>query len=194
MLRDFDGLENTVDLVTGRLRRQSAVTRRMQDLADLFADAPAARELVCTGGDPVVYEVFLDPSEGPPHEEQLLYGTTVLYPGQVAGEYFMTKGHFHEHADSPEVYLGLSGEGALLLMDEAGETRSVPMGPGGVGYIPPGAAHRTMNTGRVPFVFFAVWPRRAGHDYERVARRGFSHRLVEQNGVPTLIPNPEWSR
>jgi glucose-6-phosphate isomerase len=52
------------------------------------------------------------------------------------------------------------------------------MGPGTVAYVPPNWAHRTVNTGEEPFVFFAVYPGQAGHDYGTIEKTGFPQRVL----------------
>ncbi|HWF66681.1 MAG TPA: glucose-6-phosphate isomerase family protein [Acidobacteriaceae bacterium] len=121
-------------------------------------------------------------------EGGLYWGNTVLQPGKIGDEYFMTKGHFHRIRNRAEYYLTFCGAGALLLMDEAGVTRYETMSPGSVHYIPGNTAHRVANTGSVPLVFAACWPSDAGYDYETIEREGFSARLIERSGSPVLVP------
>jgi glucose-6-phosphate isomerase len=90
----------------------------------------------------------------------------------------MTKGHYHLVRDTGEVYLGLSGNGQLLLMTEGGGEAATPIGPGTIAYVPPCWAHRTVNTGEDPFVFFAVYPGQAGHDYGTIEQTGFPKRVM----------------
>ena len=52
----------------------------------------------------------------------LFWGATVLQPGRVGDEYFMTHGHFHAIRDRAEFYATVKGDGAMLFMDEAGNT------------------------------------------------------------------------
>lgn len=66
------------------------------------------------GGDPLLYEFYgLDLPED--DSGVLQFGTTILYPGKVGEEYFMTKGHFHTILDTSEIYYGLSGRGMMLM-------------------------------------------------------------------------------
>jgi len=117
----------------------------------------------------------------------LFRGATTLNPGRVGDEYFMTHGHFHSLRDRAELYATISGEGALLLMDQEGQTCSQTMTPGSVHYIPGNVAHRVVNTGSIPLVFLASWPSDAGHDYQKIRDTGFSKRMVARDGVPCLI-------
>ena len=56
-------------------------------------------------------------------------------------------GTFMRRGDRAEIYATVKGEGALLLMDEAGVTTSQTMRPGTVHYVPGQVAHRVVNTG-----------------------------------------------
>lgn len=55
-------------------------------------------------------------------------------------------------------FSGLSGEGVMLLEDEATESRLVPLRPHHAVYVPGHTAHRTMNTGTVPLTYLGVYP------------------------------------
>src|ERR1700739_3504941 len=83
------------------------------------------------------------------------WGSTVVEPGRVDSEYFMTHGHFHLKRDRTEYYGTVKGEGALISMDENREARMEPMSPGSLHFITPNTAHRVANTGSVPLRFVA---------------------------------------
>lgn len=117
----------------------------------------------------------------------LFMGTTWIKPGLVGDEYFMTHGHFHKLADRGEYYWGLEGKGVLLLMDQQRNTRAEYVYPGSLHYIPAYTAHRVANIGDTELSFGACWPSDAGHNYDEIKERGFSKRLINQNGTPTLI-------
>lgn len=120
-------------------------------------------------------------------EGGLFWGATILQPGLVGDEFFMTHGHFHAIRNRAEYYATVSGSGALLLMREDGETWSQLMTSGSVHYIPGGIAHRVANTGKGPLVFLASWPSDAGYDYDRIAASGFGKRLILRDGAPALV-------
>lgn len=173
----------TIDEV-GRLSpATSTVLRRLSDMRGMYADQAAESRLI-DAGDPLVYEVFQ--WDVPPVIGELFVCTTILQPGRVGDEYFMTKGHFHQCRDRGEVYYGLSGRGSVLMMKDD-RIEVIPIGARQVAYVPPFWAHRTANTGAEPLVFLAVYPGDAGHDYGSIETTGFSGLLVDRNGVPTLI-------
>lgn len=185
MLENFMTLTENYDALTAVLSGGQIVERRLGQMSGCFADQ-AAFDVAVKGGDPLLYRVTaVEPAQG---KGDLHYGLGLLYPGKVGDEYFMTKGHLHATREAAEVYIGLTGEGFMLLEDEhSGESRLEPLGKGKVVYVPGHTAHRTMNTGDVPLTYFGVYPANAGHDYGAIAERNFRKILVERDGQPTLI-------
>lgn len=179
-----------VDLQSGKITDAATIaTRRLADMRGLYADQDAEAALV--GSNPLIYEVFYG-ANTPEVEGQLSYCTTVIYPGKVGDEYFMTKGHYHAKGDRAELYYGLQGEGYLLSQTPEGEVNVQPMKPGVAAYVPPYWGHRTINVGTANFVFLAVFPADAGYDYKTIAEQGFASIVVERSGQPTVIPNPRY--
>ncbi len=146
--------------------------RRLSDMKGYFADREAAGRMI-KAGDPVVYEVYAKESA---EHGGLSYAVTVINPGDVAGECFMTKGHFHEKPLA-EVYLGLEGEGVIVLQDRKGLSGKVPIAPGRLSYVPGGSAHRSVNTGKSKLKFLAIYSSDSGHDYATIERSGFKERV-----------------
>lgn len=180
----LDPFALALDFESGRLEPHTThILRRVSDLRGAFLDADACERLV-SDGDPVVYEVLQ--YDVPEEVGQLICCTTVIEPGTVGGEFFMTKGHYHAERDTGEVYVGLGGRGYLLLMTEDGGSAATPMERGTVAYVPPRWAHRTVNTGGDPFVFFAVYPGQAGHDYGAIEQTGFTQRVLASPDGPVL--------
>lgn len=184
-------LSAKLDLDAGAIIGAPLVRRRLSDLRGCFADA-AAYEAALREGDPLLYTVSsVEAGSGP---GGLHYGLGVLYPGRVGDEYFMTKGHLHSRREAAEVYIGLRGEGCMLLEDEAtGESRLEPLGEGRVVYVPGHAAHRTMNTGDVPLVYIGVYRADAGHDYGAIAEKNFRMVVVAREGRPTMVERKEFN-
>lgn len=164
------------------------LSRRLGELGDIFSDK-AAHAVLPSGQ--LVYEVesVLPVKEGT--EGGLFVGMTYIHPGKVGREYFMTRGHYHTIRNRAEVYIGIEGEGMLILMSEDRSRVWVEkMRPGSVHYIPGHTAHRAANTGSRILSFGAVWPSDAGHDYATISENGFSKILIDMDGVPILIDKP----
>jgi len=175
-------------LDSARIGDRPMVRRHLSGLRGCFAD-PAAYEAALAKGDPLLYAVTaVEPANG---DGQLHYGLGILYPGKIGDEYFLTKGHYHSHRPAAEVYVGLRGEGVMLLEDEAtGESRLVPLGANTAVYVPGHTAHRTINTGSEPLVYLGIYPANAGHDYGAIAEKNFRMTVVERDGKPVMIPRP----
>lgn len=159
------------------------LTRRLSALEGLFRDKEAWRSARDTSDD-VVYTVLSSPVPETPRE--LPQSITTINPGTCAGEFYMTKGHQHPDPQA-EIYLGLSGIGGLLLFD-GDQSEYIEMVPGVIGYIPPGWAHRSINTGTDPYQFLAVYPGSAGHDYGWVLRNGMDLRVIQSKSGYDLVP------
>jgi len=149
------------------------VVRRLSDLRGLVYDEELlARELA--RGDPIIYEVRK--LAIPQKQGQLFVNVTFLKAGKIGKEYYFTKGHFHINEKAAEVYLGLRGQGVLLLR-RGTDTRVIEMDRGTLIYIPPGWGHRTINVSQETLVFLSVYPADAGHNYERVRSEGMGLRV-----------------
>ncbi len=159
-------------------------TRKIKDLSGIFRD-----EKAFNGMDPeqLVYNVqtWLPVAEGT--SGGLFFGTSIVFPGKVNNEFFITQGHFHEQADRAEFYWGVQGKGMLIMMDRDRNTWVEYIYPGSLHYIGGDIAHRLANTGSENLIVGACWPSDAGHDYQETLRNGFSARLVEIDGKPVLV-------
>ncbi|MFN8470966.1 MAG: glucose-6-phosphate isomerase family protein [Anaerolineae bacterium] len=186
----MNAMESHLDLAGGLIVGQPMVQRRLSDLRGAFDDA-AAYDAALAQGDPLVYTVSsVETGDG---AGDLHYGLGLIMPGQVGGEYYLTKGHIHRWRDAAEVYVGLGGEGMMLLEDEAtGESRALRLAAGIVVYVPPHTFHRTMNTGLTPLTYLGVYPAQAGHDYGAQAERNFRRVVVDINGVAAVLDREAW--
>jgi glucose-6-phosphate isomerase len=182
---NLDHLLSRFDPQTGEIAGAPSVSRHLSDLRGCFA-CSAAYEETLQHGDPLLYRVSsIEPAGGP---GDLHYGAGILMPGRIGQEYFMTKGHLHAWREAAEIYIGLSGEGVMLLEDEGSrESRLVPLRPHHAVYVPGRTAHRTMNTGNVPLTYLGIYPARAGHDYGAIATRNFRCVVVERHGQPVML-------
>ncbi len=170
-------------------RYDNHTLRRLSSLRGQFLDQQAYAAMLAAG-DSLLYEVY--EIKRPEVYGELLMGVTVLHPGRVGKEFFMTKGHFHAVLHTAEVYYILQGRGAMVMETPEGETAVEELAPGKVLYVPPRWAHRSVNTGDADLSFFFVYPADAGHDYATIETRGFRKLVVAGESGVEVIDNPRW--
>jgi glucose-6-phosphate isomerase, archaeal len=166
------------------------VERRLADMTHYYQDQDAVAVLL--EKNPLIYRTYInhEPVDG----RGFSVGTTVMKPGCVGDEFFMTKGHYHVNEEAPEVYLTLRGQGQLVMQTRSGEVEVQAMAPGSIHHIPGVWGHRTVNTGDEPLIFFAVWPADAGYDYAAFEQKGFRQLMIVGDDGPTIVTNPAYGR
>jgi glucose-6-phosphate isomerase, archaeal len=166
--------------------------RRLSALRGQFFDEPAYQEMLAQG-DPLVYEVY--EIKRPEIPGEFLMGVSIVHPGKVGREFYMTKGHFHEVLATAEIYSCLRGEGCMVMETPEGEACVQPLVPGSVLYVPPRWAHRSVCTARQEdLITFFAYPAEAGHDYGTIEQQGFRKLVLEgPNGIE-IADNPRWKQ
>jgi len=167
----------SVDLANGKLIPSGPkLIRRLSDLKSCFKNEDAWKKEV-NQGDQIVYQVIS--SIVPESARELPQSITTIYPGNCGGELYMTKGHQHPDPQG-EIYFGLEGSGGIILFDGK-QSSWIEITPGKIGYIPPGWAHRSVNTGDDAYKFLAVYPGSSGHNYQWVLDNGMGLRAFRKN-------------
>jgi glucose-6-phosphate isomerase len=159
--------------------------KKLSELEHIFLDEAARSHM---DQDQEVYRVCWWSPVSPGVEGGLFWGVTTLRPGKVGDEYFMTHGHSHANRSRAEYYTPVSGRGLLIRMDERRLTWAEEMAPGTLHYLNGENAHRVVNTGNEPLIFWACWCSDAGYDYGAIRERGFGVRVMERDGQPVVIP------
>jgi len=167
----------------------SRYSKKLSDLRGFFHDPKALESKIAQEGDATVYEVIDYRHE----ESDLAFGTTIMWPGKVGEEYYLTRGHFHVRRECGEAYYTQSGAGLLLLESREGETRTVDMKPGVCTFIPPDWAHRSINTGPEKLIFTWFCATDAGHEYGEIQKRGMRKLVIDQDGKSVLADNPNYA-
>lgn len=139
---------------------------------------------------------------------------TVWETGTAGGEYIKTYGHYHV-GEISETYWILQGEGVVLLQirkkdsggdyidDEIENFYAIRVKKGDSVFMPSGTAHLVCNTGKTWLVTADDSPVNfeekdpvslPGHaDYQPIKNlKGFAYYLIEGNGEPTLVENPNY--
>lgn len=173
-------------------RVDNHITRTLTSLRGQFLDQ-AAYEALLAKEDTLVYEVY--EIHRPEEAGELLSGISIVHPGKVGSEFFMTKGHFHKVLETAEIYYVLGGEGFMVMETPEGEAVVEPLAPGKVLYVPPCWAHRSVCTSRQQdLVTFFIYPGNAGHDYGTIEQQGFRKLVTDgPNGIE-IVDNPRWKK
>ena len=177
------------DLATGLSENAETTPRRLSQMKAMYQDQEAAEQIL-QKEDPVIYDFY--ELGCPERAGDLAFGTTMIHPGKIGNEYYMTKGHFHNIVMTAEVYYTLKGHGYMMMENAQGDWMAEPLEEGKAIYVPRGYAHRTINTGDETLVAFYVFAADAGHDYGTIETKGYRHIIVEENGVPVIRENPRW--
>lgn len=158
----------------GQLTGESVLSshRRVGDLAGYWADAAAAQSLA----ELPLYSTYAYHPQPDGTPGAVLWGSTILHPGHVGGEYHMTRGHFHVDPSRGELIIVTAGTGELILMTHDRQAKTVSLEPGLTYWIDGALAHRTINTGSEDLIFWCAWPADCGHDYATIQAEGFSLR------------------
>jgi glucose-6-phosphate isomerase len=171
-------------------RVDNHIIRRLSQMHGQFIDQ-RAYENKLDNGDCCVYEVF--EIKRPEKSGEIQLGISVVHPGKVGQEYFMTKGHFHALLETAEIYYCLKGEGFMVMETPEGKPAVEALSPGKVLYIPPRWAHRSVCTSRQDdLVTFFAYPGNAGHDYGTIEKKGFRKVVLDMGDGISIEDNPRW--
>jgi glucose-6-phosphate isomerase, archaeal len=166
------------------------IVRKLSFLKGIFLDQNAFQQKLAED-DSILYEVY--ELVRPEIPGELRSGISIVHPGKVGPEFFMTKGHFHRVLDTGEIYYCLQGSGMMVMETPQGDWSVEELCSGRVLYVPPGWAHRSVNTGAAAdLITFFVYPSHAGHDYRTIEVQGFRKLVIEDQGRINVIDNPRW--
>ncbi|MFZ3387092.1 MAG: glucose-6-phosphate isomerase [Candidatus Hydromicrobium sp.] len=166
------------------------IERNLSDMEGQYVDKDSYKDMI-EKDDTLLYEVYEKLVTEKPGE--LIQGLSIVHPGKVGKEYFMTKGHFHSILETSELYLCLKGKGMMIMENPEGDWAVEELIPHKALYVPGRWAHRSVNISDTDFVTLFVYPANAGHDYATIKERGFRKIVIEENGIPTIKDNPKWN-
>ena len=167
------------------------IKRNLSKMAGQYSDKTAYDKLLQTE-DVLLYEVY--ELKRPELTGELLHGISIVHPGKVGNEFFMTKGHYHTVLDTAEIYYTLGGEGYMVMETPEGDWAVEKLVAGSVLYVPPRWAHRSVNIGsEEDLVMFFAYPGNAGHDYGTIETQGFRKLVMDIDGETEIVDNPRWS-
>jgi len=138
---DFKGLKKFYDRI---------LIRKYLDMPEKFNNK--------INSNPTLYKVYIK------EFGEFEAGLTVINPGVIKGEYFMTKGHKHKK-DWGELYILISGKGKLLIQKRGEKPKATDLKKNKVYNIKGTWGHRLVNTGNKPLEVLTLYSKGAGHDY-----------------------------
>lgn len=177
------------DLMTGFSKTAFTTKRYLSQMSDMYHDTKAV-QIILEENNPLIYEFY--ELGCPERAGDLAFGTTILYPGKVGDEYYMTKGHFHTILDTAEIYFTLSGEGYMIMENPEGDCIEMPLKKGEAIYVPRRYAHRSVNTGDQPLIMFFTFAGDAGHDYGTIETKGYHKLIIDKDSKPFITDNKRW--
>lgn len=179
-----------IDLTNRTLSNpDSHIIRKLSSMKGQYLDQSSYDEML-QKEDTVLYEVY--EKLVPEIEGELIQGLSIVHPGKVGKEYFMTKGHFHSVLETAELYFCLKGQGYMIMETPEGDWSTEELLPYTASYVPGRWAHRSINVGNEDLLMLFVYPAHTGHNYATIETKGFRKLIIEDNGNPKIIDNPKW--
>lgn len=126
------------------------IIRRFKDIKDKFKNISNIKS------NPLIYAVYIKDFGC------FETGLTVIEPGAINKEFFMTRGHRHQKPTN-EIYILISGKGKLLIKNK--KTKIFELKKDKTYIIPKKSGHRLVNTGNKKLEVLTIYPKNAGHDY-----------------------------
>lgn len=166
------------------------IERRLSSMKGMYQDSQAYNNQLLQS-DLLLYEVY--EISRPQISGELISGISIVHPGKIGNEFYMTKGHFHEILETAEIYYCLKGAGFMVMEDPEGNTKVESLLPGKILYVPPRWAHRSVCIGKQDdLITFFVYPGNAGHDYGTIEVQGFRKLVIDGPAGIEIIDNPNW--
>ena len=145
--------------------KQQGKGRKLKDVVKWYSDKEAVEKELKKNPNKVIYETFTD--KFTPIDLTL----TVVNPGIIGKEYYMTKGHIHRKK-TPEFYILLEGKGKLLIQKQS-KAKVIELKKGEITLIPINYAHRLINTGNKKLKVLTIYHENSKPDYKIKFKKRF---------------------
>ena len=167
--------------------------KHFRDLEGLYENELEFQKMLPKWKNRVVYEVWEHRSSE--NKGDLVFGTSVMKPGLVGDEFFLTRGHQHQKSYCAETYFCLSGKGVILMESPDGDIKALKLEKSELVYVPPLWLHRSVNIGDSELVTLFTYNSDAGQNYEILKKSGGMRKRVVQkdNNSWTLVANTRFS-
>lgn len=145
--------------------KRKSKSRKLKDVVKWYSDKKAIEKELKKNKNKVIYETFTD------KYTPINLTLTVVHPGTIGKEYYMTKGHIHRKK-VPEFYISLEGKGKLLMQKQS-KVRIINLKKGEIALIPVGYSHRLINTGNKKFKVLTIYDQESKPDYHIKFKKKF---------------------
>ena len=180
--------------ITGNFHKATShYSKTFNDLEGLYENELEFQKMLPKWKNRVVYEVWEHRTSK--IKGDLVFGTSVMKPGRVGDEFFLTRGHQHQKSYCAETYFCLSGKGVILMESPDGDIKALKLEKSQLVYVPPLWLHRSVNIGDSELVTLFTYNSDAGQNYEILKKRGGMRKRVVQknNNSWTLVANTRFS-
>ena len=192
-MQKIDPILANLKIMTGNFPQATGYySKTFNELKGMYENEQEFQKMLPKWRNRVVYEVWEHRTSK--NKGDLVFGTSVMKPGCVGDEFFLTRGHQHQKAYCAETYFCLSGKGVILMESPDGEIKALKLGKGQLVYVPPFWLHRSVNIGDSELVTLFTYNSDAGQNYEILKKRGgMRKRIVQKNrNIWTLVTNKQY--
>ena len=192
-MQRIDPILADLKIITGNFPQATGhYTKTFNELEGMYENEQEFQKMLPKWGNQVVYKVWEYRSSE--NKGDLVFGTSVMKPGRVGDEFFLTRGHQHQKANCAETYFCLRGKGVILMESPEGEIKALKLDKGQLVYVPPFWFHRSVNIGDSELITLFTYNSDAGQNYEILKkRRGMRKRVVQKNKNSwTLVTNKQY--
>ena len=148
-----------------KFEKLKSKSRKLKDVIPWYSDKKVFEKELKKNKNKVIYETFTDKFS------PINLTLTVVHPGTVGKEYYMTKGHIHRKK-VPEFYISLEGKGKLLMQRQS-KVKVIDLKKGEIALIPVGYGHRLINTGNKKLKVLTIYDQESKPDYHIKFKRRF---------------------
>ena len=137
---------------------EKKVIKKFLDVKDIYKSIEGIKN------NPVIYTVYINDFVN------FEWGLTVIEPGTINKEFYMTKGHKHEKKRK-EIYIPIIGKGKLFIKDK--KEKIFELKKNKVYIVPAESAHRLINTGNDKLEVLTLYSKDSGHNYKVKFKKRF---------------------
>ena len=145
--------------------KRKSKARKLKDVVKWYSNKKAIEKELKKNKNKVIYETFTD------KYTPINLTLTVVHPGTIGKEYYMTKGHIHRKK-VPEFYISLEGKGKLLMQKQS-KVKVIDLKKGEIVLIPIRYAHRLINTGNKKLKVLTIYDQESKPDYHIKFKKRF---------------------